>query len=364
MTYNLDTSSENIIIGSRGLFIGHINFVRNSIDRGHVAIEVHLPNIPKANAPEKIAHNDKTPANQPNQPLVKACIFENGDGKPFGFGIASGNSDPVQYRSRGATPLNITVHLPAGHHHFHHFEARFGGLPLNIADPVLNDITFGHISLIGAHAPIFAEGIDANRITVANRNASIHGAFTADYGVTLQTTLAPVVANVTLANHNGYASTLRVQNNAGPIDTSVKLVPSSDRVESDGPPAYQATFITQDSDVKVNVTSHPFVSTVQVTARSKKGDVRVQIPPYYEGKFNLKSSSIVRDTTKLTSSRSRITDPAQRGRHRSIGFTSMTNGDMTGVTGWMDKNSKYLVYKGESYAVLSSTFGGKVELII
>ncbi|KAG6897711.1 hypothetical protein C0992_011921 [Termitomyces sp. T32_za158] len=157
-------------------------------------------------------------------------------------------------------------------------------------------------------------------------NGEIMGSYNASKSLTLQTSNAPIHADVTVANDMDYVSDLALHTSNGKIDTRVHL-----ESETHGG-RYMVTATTSNAPLAVAFPSSPLGSTLKVLASTSNGHASLSLHPTYEGQFSMTTSngasSIIRHD---------VVDPSGKGRVRQVLTNSFGRNVLSGRVSWSNE---------------------------
>ncbi|KAG7449929.1 uncharacterized protein BT62DRAFT_1049940 [Guyanagaster necrorhizus] len=186
-----------------------------------------------------------------------------------------------------------------------------------------NHVHFGKIFLKGTNAPIQVESLDALGAEVHTSNGPIKGFFVASGNLVLKTSNAPMRVDVDLGDMDVTRSTLELSTSNNLVEAGIKLSsPSSD-----------VSAHTSNGPLRVQVLESPVDSTVIFNARTSNAFAEVGLPPTYEGTFSLSTSHM--QPSLLVEETS---DPAWRGRHRTVKQNTVRRGETIGEVYWDERN--------------------------
>ncbi|KAK0212268.1 hypothetical protein DFS33DRAFT_1280260 [Desarmillaria ectypa] len=274
---------------------------------------------------------------------VRVCLLQRQEGEN-GVGVFTPRwFNAPSYQDRLYFDITVTIPEPSSSSasNIKNFETDVQNVAQLLKD-LENRVHFGKISLRGSNAPIQAESLefdygkiitsnapikinslDAIGAEVRTTNSPIKGFFVASGSLILKTSNAPIRADVNLGDMDVTRSTLELTTSNNIIEAGIKLFsPSSD-----------VSTHTSNGPLQVKVLESPVDSKVKLDARTSNAFAEVWLPPTYEGTYSLSTSHM--QPSLLVEEKS---DPAGRGRRRTVKQNTVRRGETVGEVYWDERN--------------------------
>ncbi|KAF4598791.1 hypothetical protein EYR38_007199 [Pleurotus pulmonarius] len=278
---------------------------------------------------------------------AKVCRIKRGE-STAGVGIFTPRWNYSTYPREHGLAFSVLVSLPASSLkkplEIKNFEADmplFGISTANLHDSV----AFTNISLISSQMHITAQSLVANNALLKTSNApisgtiyspnslqlvtsngAITGTFNASKSLHLITSNALIQADIGLTNEGERPTKALVKTSNGQIRSSISLLKDT---EGSSGGVYDVEAFTSNAPLDINFPTAPVDSTLSLDAKTSNGGAEVSLHPTYEGRFELVSSLFAPSVEK-----SAVSDPSGRGRERTIQYTSLNKGILSGNVQW------------------------------
>ncbi|KAK0459312.1 uncharacterized protein EV420DRAFT_1642284 [Desarmillaria tabescens] len=184
-------------------------------------------------------------------------------------------------------------------------------------------LQFDYGKIVTSNAPIQINSLDAIGADVRTTNSPIKGIFVASGSLVLKTSNAPIRVDVDLGDMDTTKSTLELTTSNNIIEAGIKLFsPSSD-----------VSAHTSNGPLEIKVLQSPVDSKVKLDARTSNAFAEVWLPPTYEGAYSLSTSHM--QPSLLVEE---MSDPAGRGRRRTVRQNTVRRGETVGEVYWDERN--------------------------
>ncbi|KAF7428848.1 hypothetical protein PC9H_008080 [Pleurotus ostreatus] len=297
---------------------------------------------------------------------AKVCRIKRGESSA-GIGIFTPRWNYTNYPQERGLAFSVLVSLPANSNkkplEIKNFEADmplFGISTANLHDSV----SFANISLVSSqmhittqslvadnalfktsNAPISGTVFSLSSLRAITSNGAITGTFNASKSLHLITSNALIHADIGLTNEGKRPTKALVKTSNGQICSSISLL--KDTVGSSGG-VYDVEAFTSNAPLDIDFPTAPIDSTLSLDSKTSNGAASVSLHPTFEGRFELVSSLFPPTVEKST-----ISDPSGRGRERTIQYTSLNRGVLSGKVQWAgsDKSDGRVLVKSSNAKV-------------
>ncbi|KAK0196019.1 hypothetical protein F5146DRAFT_924767 [Armillaria mellea] len=255
---------------------------------------------------------------------ARVCLLQRREGEN-GVGVFTPRwfNNP-SYQDRPHFDITITIPEPSSTSasNIKNFETDVPNFSQSLQD-LESRVHFGKISLKGSNMPIQAEASATSCADVHTTNAPIQGCFAASGSLVLKTSNGPIRVDVDLGDMDATKSTLELTTSNNNIEAGIRLFsPSSD-----------VSARTSNGPLQIKVLESPVDSKVKLDARTSNAFGEVWLPPTYEGTYSL-STSHMQPTLRV----GEMSDPAERGRRRTVKQNTVRRGETVGEVYWDEHN--------------------------
>ncbi|KAI0821193.1 hypothetical protein BC629DRAFT_433688 [Irpex lacteus] len=238
--------------------------------------------------------------------VLAVCSLERKSGER-GIGIFT----PTRWPSGSHRPsfeFDVTIRLPKlsseSPLRVKSLETSLSNFEQHVAD-LAGSVNFDSISLRSTNGHIFSRSVNATKGSFKTTNAHIRGKYESHGDLTLKTSNAEIVADVTLYNHDeSVPSVLTLQSSNSKIDSTINLFSSSSL-----PGSYTLTSKTTNGPQTLTIPVLPPSSTLLLSANTTNSPAKVVLPDTYEGSYVVKTTN-----SRAVVMNRRGRDPMGRGR--------------------------------------------------
>ncbi|KAG9221279.1 hypothetical protein CCMSSC00406_0008886 [Pleurotus cornucopiae] len=297
---------------------------------------------------------------------AKVCRIKRGESSA-GIGIFTPRWNYTNYPRERGLAFSVVVSLPTNSHKkpldIKNFEADmplFGISTANLHDSV----SFTNISLISSQMHITAQSLVAenaflktsnapisgsiyspNLLHLITSNGAITGTFNTSKSLHLITSNALIQADVGLTNEGNHPTKAILKTSNGQIRSAISLLRDT---EGSVGGVYDVEAFTSNAPLNINFPTAPVDSTLSLDAKTTNAGADVSLHPTYEGRFELVSSLFAPVVEKST-----VNDPSGRGRERTIQYSSLNRGVLSGKVQWAgsDKSDGRVLVKSSNAKV-------------
>ncbi|CCM02999.1 uncharacterized protein FIBRA_05114 [Fibroporia radiculosa] len=259
---------------------------------------------------------------------VSVCQLERQEGHS-GIGILS----PLNWHTSPFERFvfDVTVYFPISPHisplRIEAFETKLPSFSQRVGD-LHGEVVFGTLSLQSSNSHISAESVYADRAMIRSSNSAIKGTFHASESLSLVTSNAQIIANITLG-HNGANSastqlTMRTSN--GAIESDVNLISTSPSYTGG---SFNVSARTSNSHLTLDFPQSALDAHLDVDAKTSNGLATVSLNRAFEGPFVLQTSS----ARPIVQFNQHVEDPTDLHRKRALSYSENT-GFVKGEVTW------------------------------
>ncbi|OCH93512.1 hypothetical protein OBBRIDRAFT_749481 [Obba rivulosa] len=311
-SFELPLDSDLLYMISRGALSHGTVSISDGGEQGSDKMEVHVR--------VQYAHEDALEK-------TKVCLLKPGENQN-GVGIFS---PPYMVGRKWHTNVEIDVKLP-----------RASGIPIFVKKfetdmPLFKHnvfnmqetAVFNSISLRTSNMPIMVTSLAAGEAALETTNGIIEGTFKTETSLKLQTSNAPIKAEVYMLNaDNGNPTQLWMHTSNGRVDAISELISTS---ESGTNGTFEIDARTSNSPLYISTRSAPIDHALDLTALTSNSPAAVSLHTTWEGSFDLRSSSLF---TPNVDAHTAVPDPAGRNRKRGALVSGVQRGVVEGFTEW------------------------------
>lgn len=180
---------------------------------------------------------------------------------------------------------------------------------------------------------ISVESVETKFGLFKSSNAHIEGKFNASHVLNIETSNAPIDAEIYLyGNSTEHPTVANVKTTNSRINGVLSLNQAYDATAS----SFNTQFITSNGPNTINVTDHPVGAPLQLNVMSSNAAAKATLHPAFEGLFTLRTSNAA---ARVINS-SNVEDPSGEGRKRSIHIDHKDKGQIFGKIFWGEWSNK------------------------
>ncbi|KAI0087089.1 hypothetical protein BDY19DRAFT_956016 [Irpex rosettiformis] len=260
--------------------------------------------------------------------VFAVCALERRNGEK-GIGIFT----PKKWHSGGHYPsfdFDVTIRLPrspSGHPlHVKSIETNLPNFEHHVGD-LLGSVNFDSLSLRSSNAHIFSRSLNVTHGNFETTNKHIRGHYESHGNLTLRTSNADIVADVSLFNHDpNVENVLNLQTSNAKIESTINLFSSLNHG------SYTVSSKTSNGRLSLSVPVLPPDSTLHLSANTTNLAAAVAVPDTYEGTYVVKTSN-----SRAVVKSDRRRDPTGKER-KSIQWESGTGPYREGGIEWKENH--------------------------
>ncbi|KAF9494205.1 hypothetical protein BDN71DRAFT_1393660 [Pleurotus eryngii] len=279
---------------------------------------------------------------------AKVCRIKRGE-STAGIGIFTPRWNYTNYPRERGLAFSVVVSLPANSHKkpldIKNFEADMPLFGISTVNLHGSSLVAENAFLTTSNAPISGTIYSPNLLHLITSNGAITGTFNTSKSLRLITSNAPIQADVGLTNEGNHPTEAIIKTSNGQIRSVINLLRDT---EGSVGGVYGVEAFTSNAPLNINFPTAPVDSTLSLDAKTSNAGADVSLHPTYEGRFELVSSLFAPVVEKST-----VNDPSGRGRERTIQYSSLNRGVLSGKVQWAgsDKSDGRVLVKSSNAKV-------------